>query len=60
MFFKNLTKKEKKHLKIAGGITTLKEFKKTAEAQKEMREKHPSIEPCFECKFIAKKLGLPV
>lgn len=59
ILFKNLTKKEKKHLKEVAGVTTLKDFKVTAAAHVEMR-KNFTIEPCFECKNIARKLGLEV
>lgn len=59
MFFKDLTKKEKKHLKGVGGVTTLRDFKNVAEYQKKWRQPGGN-EPCWECKFIAKKLGLPV
>jgi hypothetical protein len=63
--FSELTKKEKKHLRITAGCRTLNQFKKTAEFQREQRlrqtfELKPLLEPCWECKFIAKKLGLPV
>ena len=57
MFFKDLSKKEKKHLREQG-VRTLAEFKETAEKQRVLR-KHGG-EPCFECKNIARKLGLPV
>ncbi len=60
MYFKNLLKKEKKHLREMG-ITTLREMKKTAEAQAEMRKAFPeNSEPCWDCRSIAKKLELPV
>ena len=58
-FFKDLTKKEKKHLKDQD-MTTLKQFKATAEAHVKMREENPKIEPCYECKNIARKLNIPV
>jgi len=56
--FKNLTKKENKHLKEMG-MTTLRQFKETAETQAAYRAEGLS-EPCYECKNIARKLGLPV
>lgn len=56
--FSGLGKKEKKHLREMG-IKTLTSFKETAESQKKNRETG-CIEPCYECKFIAQKLGLPV
>ena len=64
MHFKDLTKKEKKHLREMG-ITTLREFVRNAELQKEMRDQPPPegftfYEPCWDCRMIAKKLELPV
>lgn len=59
-WMKDLTKKEKKHLLEDAGCKTLEQFKRNADHQKKMREKTPGIEPCWDCKFIAKKLGLPV
>ena len=64
--FYKLTKKEKKHLKESG-ITTLKVFKSNREFQKEAlvkniqdrKEYMPGLmEPCWECKMIARRLGL--
>lgn len=57
--FKDLTKKELKHLKDEAGCTTLKTFKLTAATHVEMR-KTSKTEPCYECKNIARKLGLEV
>jgi len=59
MFFKDLSKKEKKHLKEVAGIHSFSQFKLTAELMKEDR-KTSKFEPCYECKAIAIKLGLPV
>ncbi len=56
--FKNLTKKETEHLK-SQGIKTLRDFTTIAAAQVEMR-KTSTIEPCYECKNIARKLALEV
>lgn len=53
-----LTKKELRHLKEDAGCKTLRAFARTVEIQEEMRRKNPSIEPCWDCKFIARKLGL--
>lgn len=64
--FYKLTKKEKKHLKEQG-ISTLSHFKSVREAQKQTlvhsiktrKEYVPGImEPCWECKMIARRLGL--
>lgn len=59
MYFKDLSKKEKKHLKEVAGCTTLEAFKRTAEAHVQMR-KEGYMEPCYDCKHIAHKLGLPI
>ena len=58
-YFKDLTKKELNHLK-SQGMSTLREFKATAAGHVKMRQENPQIEPCFECKNIARKLGVPV
>jgi hypothetical protein len=64
--FYKLSKKEKKHLK-SQGITTLTLFKTTRESQnkslikniQDKKEYMPGImEPCWECKMIARRLGL--
>ena len=56
------TKKEKRHLKDMG-VTTLRQFKEVAAYHKQLRD-DPSFaqinEPCYECKEIARKLGLPI
>jgi hypothetical protein len=69
MNFTNLTKEEKEHLKMAG-CTTLEQFKRTAECQADYRKakrlqelltgKEIAFEPCWDCKAIARKLGLPI
>ena len=62
MKWKDLTKEEKKHLKEQE-ITTLRDFKKTAKSQAEMRREKIygfTCEPCWNCKMIARKLGLEV
>jgi hypothetical protein len=56
--FKSLTKTDKKHLREMG-CPTLTLFKITAAGQKEMR-RTVQCEPCYQCKSIARKLGLPV
>ncbi len=60
-YFKDLTRKERKHLREQG-ITTLKEFKVCAAGQAKQRRVQPPewSEPCWDCRMIAKKLGLPV
>jgi hypothetical protein len=65
MKFSELTKKEMKHLRVVAGCRTLSQFKRTAGAQAEQRKRQtfelsPLLEPCWECRFIAKKLGLEV
>jgi hypothetical protein len=64
VFFKDLTKKEKAHLN-AMGMRTLAQFKATAADQAERRAEYAAegksfMEPCYECKNIARKLGLPI
>jgi hypothetical protein len=57
MYFKDLSKKEKKHLRETG-VRTLRQFKAVAVEQAKWRKENPLIEPCWECKRIAQKLGL--
>lgn len=54
-----LTAKERKHLQEVAGVKTMADAKRNFVAQAEMRQTS-SIEPCFECKHIARKLGLLV
>ncbi len=61
--FKSLAKEEMAHLRQQLDRPTLTEFKRVAAAQKVMRDKpdfQQCNEPCYECKKIAHKLGLPV
>lgn len=58
---KLLTAKERKHLREMDA-GTLAAFRRTAAEQARMRRSnggYPVIEPCWECKFIARKLGIP-
>ena len=57
MKWKDLNEKQKKHLREVG-ITTLTQFKSMVQAQERMRKENPKIEPCWDCKFLARKLGL--
>ena len=57
--FKSLSKTEMKHLR-SQEMTTHQQFKATADAHVRMRADNPQIEPCYECKNIARKLGVPV
>jgi len=60
--WKDLTKKERKHVHEMG-ITTLRQFKVNAEHQAQTRKEFPLpefSEPCWDCRTIAKKLGLPI
>jgi hypothetical protein len=54
---KGLTKKERDHIKEWGG-RTLNGFKQNRESQKPMETGIPGSWPCFECREIARKLGL--
>lgn len=56
MHFKDLPKKDKRHLREMG-VTTLRDMKRTAETQKQYREA-TGCEPCWSCRSIALKLGL--
>jgi hypothetical protein len=68
MKWKDLSKKERSHLRREAGCVTLSRFRRIAEVQAEMRQKQlpenggtePFIEPCFQCKFIAIKLGFSI
>jgi hypothetical protein len=60
MLWKDLTKKEKSHLRDMG-IRTLRDFKYNAAMQAEMRRKFPEAsEPCWDCRMLAKKFELPI
>jgi len=52
-----LTQKELKHLH-AQGITTLRGLRETREHQRAMKAACATVEPCFDCLSIARKLGL--
>jgi hypothetical protein len=54
---KVLTKAEQKHL-TESGVHSMEAFKRTRAAQIKMKEDEPRIEPCFECRHIAQKLGI--
>jgi len=51
-----LTKKEQEHLK-GNEVTTLTLLKRMREDQGKMTEKY-NRETCWDCRFIAKKLGV--
>lgn len=52
-----LTKSELKHLKDVE-VTTMAQLKLNFEHQAKLRKLNPNIEPCHECKHIARKLGM--
>jgi len=54
--WKKLTKKERKHLSD-NGIWCIEVLQRTINRQAQMREES-GIEPCWDCRFIAKKLGI--
>jgi hypothetical protein len=58
---KPLTKTEIRHLKEMG-VTTLKAARKNFAHQKKMRSSapEPMLEPCWDCRHIAKKMGEPI
>lgn len=56
-----LTKKELAHLRDVAGITTLSALRETRAAQKRQKRlaiEFPGREPCWDCRLIAKKLGI--
>lgn len=55
-----LTKRELIHLKEDAGVNNLDGLRKNFSGQAETRIANPEIEPCWECKTIAQKLGFPV
>jgi len=66
-WMKKLTKAEVKHLREMG-VVSLRKVRETFEWQAMQRrenerknpDNHAVIEPCWECKAIARKLGMPV
>lgn len=60
MKWKTLPSKDLKHLRTVAGVNSLKQFKVTAAHHAKMRVLNPNIEPCWECRFIAQKLGLEI
>lgn len=58
--FNRLTKKELVHLVEKGdGSEALSDFQKLRKEQIEMKEQSSSkVETCWDCRFIAKKLGI--
>lgn len=54
-----LTKSELKHLREMG-VTTLAGANRNAEHQANLRKNPDMLEPCFECRSINIKLGLPI
>lgn len=55
---KVLTKKEQRHL-TESGITSMKTMQVQIDFQKEKNPEHPGM-ICWECWFIAQKLGIDV
>jgi len=54
-----LTLAEIKHLR-ENTDGTLRGAKETFKVQKQLRERHDAMEPCWDCRFIARKLNEPV
>lgn len=54
---KLLTKKEQRHL-TEMKVNSMAAFERTRAFQISQLTENSNIEPCFECKFIAQKLGL--
>jgi len=57
---KPLNKNDLKHLKTVAGCVTLKQFKSIVEMHNKLRTENPKTEPCWDCRAIARKLGLEV
>ena len=58
-----LTKKELKHLNKEANVHSLAAMIRTHKGQEKMRKGdkyNASLEPCWTCKGIARKLGLPI
>jgi succinate dehydrogenase/fumarate reductase flavoprotein subunit len=55
-----LTKKEVKHMEDTAGCTTLAGLERNFTCQAQMRKDAPGMEPCWECRGIAQKLGFEV
>lgn len=52
---KVLTRKEQRHLSKVAGVHSMDAFLRTRKIQRKQKAES-GIEPCFECKHIAKKL----
>lgn len=52
-----LTRDELKHMRDMGD-RTLSEFRETRKLQLALEAEHPKTIACFECRHIAKKLGI--
>jgi hypothetical protein len=57
--YKLLTNKERKHLSEQKVVSTF-DLVTTFKHQAALRETYPDIEPCWDCKFIAQKLGYKI
>lgn len=55
---KILTKSELRHLTKDAGCTTKVGFQRTINSQAEWKKQFPETEPCWDCRFIAEKLGM--
>jgi len=55
---KILTKKEMKHLTKDAGCSTKAAFQRTIDIHAQWRKNPEWQEPCWDCRFIAGKLGM--
>lgn len=55
--YKKLTGLEIKHL-TENNCNDTKSFQRALDYQEKLRKIPPHIEPCYQCKLIAKKLGI--
>ena len=55
-----LTKAELHHLTNHAGCKTKAQFQNTINKQQKMRtaDRNPRVEPCWDCRFIAKKMHM--
>lgn len=57
-----LTEEELDHIENVAGCKTFDQFQNNIQTQEKWRKEnpHPANEPCWDCRFIARKLGMEV
>jgi hypothetical protein len=58
-WMKKLTAFERDHMRTTG-CHSLEQARRTFETHAKWRKQNPNVEPCWDCKAIARKLGFPV